>query len=175
MLLIPSTSVGHRNNGIFPRMILVFRLSRNSADGHISNLENLWFHGRRSWSRYPFSTLSTTMSHSFFRNIHFFLLSWEVRIPFSQSTLLLYLAFLSLGVWGYRQNSFTSTWRLLTEVQPLTLLNVLDTINKVRGSLSHTYYIFNNYSSSPRGLWVNSPWDRRPNGLLTQRPWGREE
>ena len=33
-------------------------------------------------------------------------------------------------------------------------------------------YIFNNYSSSPNGLWVNSPWGRRPNGLLTQRPWG---
>ena len=35
--------------------------------------------------------------------------------------------------------------------------------------------LFNNYSSSPNGLWVNSPWGRRPNGLLTQRPWGREE
>ena len=30
--------------------------------------------------------------------------------------------------------------------------------------------IFNNCSSSPGGLWVNSPWGRRPNGLLTQRP-----
>ena len=29
--------------------------------------------------------------------------------------------------------------------------------------------IFNNYSSSSNGLWVNS------RGLLTQRPWGREE
>ena len=28
--------------------------------------------------------------------------------------------------------------------------------------------IFNTYSSSPNGLWVNSPWGRRPNGLLTQ-------
>ena len=36
-------------------------------------------------------------------------------------------------------------------------------------------YIFNNNSSSPNGLWVNSPRGRRPNGLLTQRPWGREE
>ena len=35
--------------------------------------------------------------------------------------------------------------------------------------------IFNNYSSSPNGTWVNSPWGWRPNGLLTQRPWGREE
>ena len=35
--------------------------------------------------------------------------------------------------------------------------------------------IINNYSPSPNGLWVNSPWGRRPNGLLTQRPWGREE
>ena len=37
------------------------------------------------------------------------------------------------------------------------------------------YFIFNNYSSSPNGLWVNSLWGRRPNRLLTQRPWGREE
>ena len=35
--------------------------------------------------------------------------------------------------------------------------------------------IINNYSPSPNGFWVNSPWGRRPNGLLTQRPWGREE
>ena len=34
---------------------------------------------------------------------------------------------------------------------------------------------FNNYSSSPNGLWVNSPWGRRPNGLLTQGPREREE
>ena len=34
---------------------------------------------------------------------------------------------------------------------------------------------FNNYSSSPNGLWVNSPWGRKSNGLLTQRPWGRGE
>ena len=31
-------------------------------------------------------------------------------------------------------------------------------------------YIFNNYSSSPNGLWVNSPFGLRPHGLLTQRP-----
>ena len=35
--------------------------------------------------------------------------------------------------------------------------------------------LFNNYSSSPNGLWVNSPWSRRPNWLLIQRPWGRKE
>ena len=35
--------------------------------------------------------------------------------------------------------------------------------------------LFNNYSLSPNGLWVNSPWGRRPNGLLTPRPFGREE
>ena len=35
--------------------------------------------------------------------------------------------------------------------------------------------IVHNYSSSPNGLWVNSPWDRRPNWRLIQRPWGREE
>ena len=35
--------------------------------------------------------------------------------------------------------------------------------------------LINNYSSSPNGLWLNSPWGRRPNGLLSQRPWGREE
>ena len=34
--------------------------------------------------------------------------------------------------------------------------------------------IFNNYSSSPNGLWVFSPWGRRPNELLTQRPLGRD-
>ena len=27
--------------------------------------------------------------------------------------------------------------------------------------------VLNNYSSSPNGFWVNSPWGRRPNGLLT--------
>ena len=35
--------------------------------------------------------------------------------------------------------------------------------------------LINKYSSSPNGLWVNSPWGRRPNGLLTRRPWRREE
>ena len=35
--------------------------------------------------------------------------------------------------------------------------------------------VFNNYSSSPTGLWVNSPWGRRPNWLLTKRLWGRKE
>ena len=32
------------------------------------------------------------------------------------------------------------------------------------------WQIINNYSSSPNGLWVNSPWGRRPNGLLIQSP-----
>ena len=27
-------------------------------------------------------------------------------------------------------------------------------------------FLFNNYSSRPNGLWVNSPWGRRPNGLV---------
>ena len=36
-------------------------------------------------------------------------------------------------------------------------------------------HLFNNYSSSPNGLWVNSPLGQRPDGLLTQRLWGREE
>ena len=35
--------------------------------------------------------------------------------------------------------------------------------------------LFNNYSSSLNGLWVNSSWGRRPNGLLTQRPRGQGE
>ena len=35
-------------------------------------------------------------------------------------------------------------------------------------------YIFNNYSLSPNGLWVNSPWRRRPNGLLTSWLSGHE-
>jgi len=33
-----------------------------------------------------------------------------------------------------------------------------------------TRVIFNNYSSSPNGVSVNSPGGRRPNGLLTRRP-----
>ena len=37
-------------------------------------------------------------------------------------------------------------------------------------SISQGYNI-NNYSSSPNGLWLNSPWGRRLNGLLTQGPW----
>ena len=47
----------------------------------------------------------------------------------------------------------------------------------LRKNWPYYYYnnIINNYSSSPNGLWVNSPWGRGPNGLLTQRPWGREE
>ena len=32
--------------------------------------------------------------------------------------------------------------------------------------------VFDNFSSHPHGLWVNSPWGR---GLLTQSPWGWEE
>ena len=36
--------------------------------------------------------------------------------------------------------------------------------------IRHMLTIFNNYPSSPNGLWVNSPWGRRPHGLLTQRP-----
>ena len=32
------------------------------------------------------------------------------------------------------------------------------------------FFIFNSYSPSLSGLWVNSPWGRRANGLLTQRP-----
>ena len=46
------------------------------------------------------------------------------------------------------------------------------------GNLTWTtrhFRIFNNYSSSPNGLRVNSLRGRRPNGLLTLRPWGREE
>ena len=41
--------------------------------------------------------------------------------------------------------------------------------------LSGSSQIFNSYSSSSNGLWVNSPWDRRPNGSLTRRLRGREE
>ena len=41
--------------------------------------------------------------------------------------------------------------------------------------IADTQEIFNNYFSSPNGLWVNSPWGWRPNGLLTQKPWGLEE
>ena len=37
-------------------------------------------------------------------------------------------------------------------------------------SFMNMYIVFNNYSSSPNGLWINSPWGWRPNGLLTQKP-----
>ena len=47
-------------------------------------------------------------------------------------------------------------------------------IGRRLGILSLTQ-LFNNYSSSPNELWVNSPWGRRPNGLLTEGLWGREE
>ena len=36
--------------------------------------------------------------------------------------------------------------------------------------VNKTNWLFNNYSSSPNGLWVNSLWGRRPHGLLTLRP-----
>ena len=36
-------------------------------------------------------------------------------------------------------------------------------------------WIFNNYSSSANGLWVNSPFGLRPHRLLTQKLWGGEE
>ena len=38
----------------------------------------------------------------------------------------------------------------------------------------HTY-VFNNYSSSPNRLWVNSPWGRRPNYWLRGRESERPE
>ena len=41
--------------------------------------------------------------------------------------------------------------------------------------IQRPFDIFNNYSSSLNGLWVNSPWGLSLNGLLTQRPRGREE
>ena len=40
---------------------------------------------------------------------------------------------------------------------------------------SSTALVINNYSSSPNGFLVNSPWGRRSNELLTQRLWVREE
>ena len=46
---------------------------------------------------------------------------------------------------------------------------------RLHKSQRQLFPIINNYSPSPNGLWVNSPWGRRPNGLLTHRPWGREE
>ena len=47
--------------------------------------------------------------------------------------------------------------------------------SKNQFNFTRVQIIINNYSSSPNGLWLNSPWGRRLNGLLTQRPWGREE
>ena len=64
--------------------------------------------------------------------------------------------------------------------QNLILWVWLDLFFPKRAKFSRLLYLFgsdliNNYSWSPKGLRVNSPWGRRPNGLLTQRPWGREE
>ena len=63
---------------------------------------------------------------------------------------------------------FTSTIRLWTSSI------ATDDCNSWTNSLGRCI-LFNNYSSSPNRLWVNSPWGRRPNGLLIQRLWGREE
>ena len=60
------------------------------------------------------------------------------------------------------------------------VLHRLNASYKYGNGLSDGYYesiaknmnlsviLFNNYSSSPNGLWFNRPWGRRPNGLLTQ-------
>ena len=48
-------------------------------------------------------------------------------------------------------------------------------INASLTTIPKMTWIFNNCSSSPNWLWVNSLWGQRQNGLLTQRPWGWEE
>ena len=55
------------------------------------------------------------------------------------------------------------------EIEPATASSVV----KRSIDWASTVAVINNYSSSPNGLWVSSPWGWRPNGLLTQRPWGR--
>ena len=72
-----------------------------------------------------------------------------------------------------------SWWQVLFRKVQKGCQNTLSMSLKVEKVTSRR---FNNYSSSPNGLWVNRPWGRRPNGLLTgphglltQSPWGREE
>ena len=50
---------------------------------------------------------------------------------------------------------------------------VLNDHHAPRQLWGHATRLVNNYSTSPNGLWVNSPWGRRPNGPLTHGPWGR--
>ena len=84
------------------------------------------------------------------------------------NTMKSFLAFKVISTWifVYFQKSFTMK---LWQNTQFTTANVLLYIHRLARR------IFNNCSSNPNGLWVNSWWGRRPNGLLTQRPWGREE
>ena len=71
----------------------------------------------------------------------------------------------------YLAVSLCSTLLVLSSLKEIRLKPVSPPTEE----LEFMFRIFNNYSSSPNGPWVNSPWGRRPSGLLTQRLWGREE
>ena len=75
------------------------------------------------------------------------------------------------------QQAIKNEWKAITENKSKFILVSQKAWNKGKILLldSLSDCVFNNYSSSPNGLWVNSPWGRRPDGLLTQRPWGWEE
>ena len=74
---------------------------------------------------------------------------------------------------GLPYDSFKFLWKTVHLKSPTIPFRIVACT--FSDNVSQNSCIFNNYSSSPNGLWVNSPWGRRPNGLLTQRPWGREE
>ena len=88
--------------------------------------------------------------------------------PYSQPIFTLYATYIHLIV---------NLYSLYTPyLQPIfTYVNLIVNLHSPIYTLYTTYIrhiltIFNNYPSSPNGLWVNIPWGLRPHGLLTQRP-----
>ena len=75
---------------------------------------------------------------------------------------------------GFWPTAVSSKLKLLAFMQRPGCISRMSWRNKWTGK-SCQRQLFNNYSTSPNGLWVNSPWGRRPNGLLTHGPWGRVE
>ena len=79
--------------------------------------------------------------------------------------------------------NFTCHWLHVVSVFNFTLFTwpsqntwwIWEKIASCRKCHSQCAIVINNYSSSPNGLWANSPWRQRPNELLTQRPWRQEE
>ena len=73
------------------------------------------------------------------------------------------------------RKSHTMNFKKLASTQRSPFFSVLT--NKQLGYciwiLGSLMGLFNNCSSKPNGLWVNSPWGQRLNGLLTQDIWLR--